>query len=49
MNTLEIITGKVDLSVINLATNYNRNKLGLSWAKLSPAGVKPGVGINWLL
>ena len=28
-------------------TNEN-NKLGLSRAKLSRAGVKPGVGINWL-
>ena len=27
----------------------NYNKLGLSWAKLSQAGVKPGVGINQLL
>ena len=25
------------------------NKLGLSWAKLRQAEVKPVVGINWLL
>jgi len=25
------------------------DKWGLSWAKLSRAGVKPGVGQNWLL
>ena len=29
--------------------NFENNKWGLSWAALSQAGVKPGVGVNRLL
>ena len=29
--------------------NDDDNKWGLSWVKLSRAGVEPCVGLNWLL
>ena len=38
--------------ILNLICNSliaEKNKWGLSWAKLSQAGVKPGIGLNWLL
>ena len=34
---------------VYISSNTNIYKLGLSWAKLSRAGVKPGVGLNQLL
>ena len=44
----------VDFSQLDGLSNHTNsmkvvNKLGLSWAKLSQAGARPGVGINRLL